>query len=296
MAVLRYPYNAITTKTDYLQLDILNYTANGDKLVGASRKATFAAGNVAGEKVSNKSASLSDSILLPMPSNLQDGNSVKYADDSLNGLTAQAVEGVTKLMQSDPTKPTTFGPGLKSLMDLVTDPEIQKALGRTLAAQAVNIFGGNVTPDQILARQKGEIFNPNMELLFNGVTLRTFKFSFKMTPRNKPESDQVKLIIRSLKRNMAPQTGSESYFLKTPNIFELRYKQGNGDHPFLHKFKQCALTDMAVNYTGESIYATYGDATPVSMIMDLTFRELEPIYESDYVNGDGVDLDSTVGY
>ena len=95
--------------------------------------------------------------------------------------------------------------------------------------------------------------------------------------------------MRSLKRNMAAKSGGT--FLGAPNIFELRYRQGNGDHKFLHKFKPCALTDMAVNYTGENVYATYRDGTPVSMTMDLTFKELVPIYESDYV-----DSDSTVGY
>ena len=33
---------------------------------------------------------------------------------------------------------------------------------------------------------------------------------------------------------------------------------------------------------GEGTYATYDDGTPVSMIMDLTFKELEPIYDTDY--------------
>jgi hypothetical protein len=32
------------------------------------------------------------------------------------------------------------------------------------------------------------------------------------------------------------------------------------------------------------------------MVMDLSFKELEPIYDADYVNEEGNDLDSTVGY
>ena len=66
--------------------------------------------------------------------------------------------------------------------------------------------------------------------------------------------------------------------------------KGGSDHPFLHKFKQCFLTDMSVNYTGEGTYATYGGlpkdggGTPVSMVMDLGFKELEPIYAGDYTD------------
>ena len=162
---------------------------------------------------------------------------------------------------------------------------------------AVSALGGNVTINQLLAREDGQIFNPNMELLFNGPTLRNFRFSFKMTPRSKNEAEQCKLIIRTFKMNMAPKVVSgPNLFLNTPNVFELRYKTGFRNHPFLHKFKQCFLTDVSVNYTGEGVYATYEDREPISMIMDLTFKELEPIYDIDYFDENGFDSDNTVGY
>jgi hypothetical protein len=162
-----------------------------------------------------------------------------------------------------------------------------------LAASAAQIAGvGNITLNQILARGENQILNPNMELLFNGPTIRNFRFSFKMTPRDEKESADVKNIIRTFKKNMAPKA-SNQFFLGAPNIFELRYVETDKDtgrafnHQFLHKFKQCALTDITVNYTGENIYATYSDGTPVSIIMDLTFKELEPIYASDYDTPEG---------
>ena len=132
-----------------------------------------------------------------------------------------------------------------------------------------------------------------MELLFNGPTLRSFRFSFKMTPRNDTEAGEIKKIIRCLKESMAPKVSSagdtiNSTFLKTPNVFELTYKRGASSHPFLHSFKQCVLTDMSVNYTGEGTYAVYNDSTPVSMILELGFKELEPIYDADYGAEPGV--------
>ena len=151
----------------------------------------------------------------------------------------------------------------------------------------------------MLAREEGQILNPNMELLFNGPTLRNFRFSFKMTPRSQKEAEQCKLIIRTFKMNMAPKVTSgegASLFLSTPNVFELRYKTGYRNHPFLHKFKQCFLTDISVNYTAEGVYATYENREPISMTMDLTFKELEPIYDIDYFDERGYDLDDTVGY
>ena len=171
-------------------------------------------------------------------------------------------------------------------------------LTKKLAAEAVNIFGANVTVNQLLARGTGEILNPNMELLFSDVTVRNFRFSFKLTPRNPKEAEQVKLIIRAFKRNMAPQaqggvSGSGNFFLRAPNVFKLRYRSGANDHPFLNKFKQCFLTDMQTTYTGDGVYSTYEDGTPVSMQLDLSFKELQPIYDIDYDSKPG---DGAVGY
>ena len=137
-----------------------------------------------------------------------------------------------------------------------------------------------------------------MELLFSDITIRNFRFSFKLTPRNKKEAEQVKLIIRAFKRNMAPQaqggvSNGSQFFLRSPNIFKLRYRSGNKDHPFLHKFKQCFLTDMQTTYTADGVYSTYEDGTPVSMQMDLSFKELQPIYDVDYDTKPG---DRAVGY
>ena len=167
-----------------------------------------------------------------------------------------------------------------------------------MGLELVNIFGANVTVNQLLARGNGEILNPNMELLFGGPTLRNFRFQFKFTPRNPKESEQVKLIIRAFKRNMAPQAqggnlGSGNWFLKTPNVFKLRYRSGRKDHPFLNKFKQCFLSDMQTTYTGDGVYMTYDDATPVSIILDLSFKEIQPIYDIDYDERPG---NSAVGY
>ena len=42
---------------------------------------------------------------------------------------------------------------------------------------------------------------------------------------------------------------------------------------------------MAVNYTGENVYATYHDGTPVSMQLELSFQEVVPVYAEDYTDG-----------
>ena len=318
-SVLRYPLKAFTEGTDYLQIDMQEYTPVGSegktrkgtrstgpnkdpdkafkdiKITEVTEKATFFKGTRERFRKNTNVRPLG-TVLLPIPSNIQDGNAVSFSEDSLNSIAGSAVGGVAETMQN-------FGDtGFEGIKDTLknslqasglTMNNAKSLATKFLATKAVGIFGGNVTVQQLLARQSGEIFNPNMELLFNGPTLRNFKFQFKITPRNKEESIQVKEIIRLFKKGMAPKAGDTNLFLKTPNVFELRYRQGRDEHKFLNKFKQCFLQDIGVNYTGDGTYATYGDGTPVSMTMDLTFKELEPIYDIDY---DEADAGIGVGY
>ena len=321
--VLRYPYEALTEKTDYLQIDINQYesarqtSGNDRNFIGrvGTRRLSSRGRNPFG--VSTKSLVNKGTILLQIPSQVQDGNSVNYGDSRMNTVVGAGLQGAGEIMAgaSDALLNTQgdvferLGAAgqaskdafLRAAKSAQIDGDTALALANAkLATKVVGALGGNVTINQFLARAEGQIFNPNMELLFNGPTLRNFRFSFKMTPRSPEEAEQCRLIIRSFKMNMAPKVtngrGEQSLFLNTPNVFELRYKSGASNHPFLHRFKQCFLTDISVNYTGEGVYATYENREPVSMIMDLTFKELEPIYDQDYFDAIGRDADNTVGY
>ena len=323
---LRYPYEALTDQTDYLQFDIKQYVPLGmNNLVRApgSDKRYVKGGNDAGSTLpqdlsrTSRAVINDGTILLPIPAQIQDSNSVSYGDSSLNGLQAAGITAAGGLQEDVAEAIGASGEGFKAALEKgfsglkdtsmdfgktalggIGDQEVAAdMLLKYFSAQAVSALGGNVTFNQVLARSEGEIINPNMELLFNGPTIRMFKFQFKLTPRNAAEANQCGLIIRAFKRNMAAkaqgtsQTGS--WFLKTPNVFWLRYRSGNKDHPFLHKFKQCFLTDCSVNYTADGVYSTYEDATPTAMILDLSFKEIEPIYDMDYDQDPGI---NAVGY
>ena len=309
--LLRYPLEAMTDSTDYLQIDVKKYvplkqTSESLISIPGSRSLSRRSG-VPGGSTSTQSLVNEGTVLLQIPAQVEDGNSVSYGEDKLNSLVGSAVAGITGIMESGKELPTG---GLKGTVEAIRG-EVEKSLIKSgvnidrakslitkkLAASAVSVFGGNVSVNQLLARQEGQILNPNMELLFNGPSLRNFRFSFKMTPRSREEAEQCKLIIRTFKMNMAPKaTSGPNLFINTPNVFELRYKSGFRNHPFLHKFKQCFLTDISVNYTAEGVYATYENREPIAMIMNLTFKELEPIYDIDYFDDNGFDSDNTVGF
>ena len=325
--VLRYPMELMTQETDYLQIDIQKYIPLKNYLSTPGTGQRYVTGNNFSNRAGRRTTPnlttkplINDgTILLPIPSDLKDVNAVKYDTDTLNGLQAVGaqlaeggIEGVQQLIGTFFSKDGASerqkildkikAEGSTALANTVAGiggmEAVDNFANKRFASQILGLFGGNVTASGLLARGNGEIINPNMELLFGGPTLRNFRFQFKMTPRNEKEAQQVKLIIRAFKRNMAPMAqggtvNSGSFFLKTPNVFNLRYRTGNRNHPFLNRFKQCFLSDMSVSYTGEGIYSTYEDGTPVSMILDLSFKETQPIYDVDYDERPGTEA---VGY
>ena len=298
--VLRYPLKMFTAGTDYLQIDMMTYAPVGFKEKDKDKERSIYVRKPEQGFRRNTNKEPLGTILLPIPGGIQDRNSVNYADDSMNSLVGAGTEAIETLMREGGAALATFlttgqfsaadelAGGLKEIITNalgtsgLNAENLKQMITKSLTGKALGIFGGNVSVQGLLARSEGQVFNPNMELLFSGPSLRNFSFAFKMTPRSADEGEEIKQIIRFFKRGMAAKAGNTGLFLKTPNVFELRYRQGNGEHKFLHKFKQCFLTDVSVNYTGEGVYATYDNGTPVSMIMNLSFKELAPIYDIDY--------------
>ena len=83
---------------------------------------------------------------------------------------------------------------------------------------------------------------------------------------------------------MAPIKSSSNLFLKSPNTFKLAYYHGRRPHPYLNKFKECALQNVSLEYTPDGNYATYKDGVMTSYNMTLTFNELEPVFSNDYTD------------
>ena len=247
--------------------------------------------NAAVEKV-RKSGSID--IILPIPQQVSDNISVAYAESTINPLEAAGLNlaGEALSLGSNPNN-TIKMPSQQDISNAIFDenggiqgvtPGTRNALRSVFAGKALNTLGANVSADSILSRATGQILQSNLELLFSGVKLRTFPFIFDFTPRSQPEAEQVMNIIRALKQSAAPrrQGNGGPLFIGSPKMFQLQYISGNMEHPFLNKFKLCALSDISINYTASGTYATYSDGTPVHIRMQLTFKEMNPIYAEDY--------------
>lgn len=292
---LRYPNKEIHKNTDYLQIDVLQYKPAGLDLTkqknNTLRSLKTSKGNY------NKKEDILGSILLPIPQNISSTNSTGWGEDSINSLEAMGLGLAAGAMTADGFFEGLIGAvkgGAEGVKAIAQSGQAQGVANAFFASKVVNALGGNTSFEGVLARSTGQILNPNTELLFNGVKLRSFNFSFNLAPRNGDEAEMVKNIIRTLKINMSPSTTIENgnatgIFLQSPNVFRLKYKTGSNNHQFLNSFIVAALTNVQVNYTGSGTYMTYDDGskTPVHMVMQLSFQELNPVYAEDYDNESG---------
>ena len=223
-------------------------------------------------------------IWLPIPQQVSDSIQVDYAEDRLSPIQAAGM-ALASTGINDPGK--MAGQIAQVLKDVTTkgaglsDQNIN-ALQTVLAGKAINQLGANVNPQSLITRSSGQILQSNLELLFNGVTLRTFPFVFDFTPRSGPESEMVRDIIRTIKMATVAKQG-DGLFINSPDLFQFQYVSGGeNDHPFLNKFKIGVLENVSVDYTASGTYATYQDGTPVHIRMSLTLKEINPIYAEDY--------------
>ena len=242
-------------------------------------------------------------IVLLIPQQLSDISAIDWTDGKLNPIEAYGLAATGSIINSfgqegigggfDTIK-QIFGQIGKDAAAAAKNAQIQNAVLAAISGAAIGNLGGNVTANQLVSRATGQVFQPNLELLFNGVNLRVFPFTFEFFPRNRDEGVEVKRIIRLLKESMLPSKGgAEGVFISAPHIFQLTYMKGDGSHPFLNKFLPMALTNMSVNYTGSNTYSTFYDGTPTHIKVEVLFKELNPIYREDY---DELGDDYSVGY
>ena len=317
---LKYPIDADYGNTqDYIQINQFTYQATSPSILFGGSDSITEFGNILekGLKMGTPKEKVVGLVKLPMPNDLTDSNNVAWGEDQLNAITAAAatlasggVSGGLKILEDIASKDINLLQGLSQALTGSIDGLGKAAgqartafennkdaelLGRSvLGSGLLNLAGFGLSPEAILARGAGVIPNSNLQLLFNAPTLRAFRFNWKMSPRSQEEATRINNIIRFFKQGMAVKkrkgsgAGGASYFLATPNVFDISFRTSktnteinNRNHSVL-RMKTCACVGAAVNYTPQGMWNAYEKGQPTSSILSLQFKELEPVYNTDY--------------
>jgi len=272
---LRYPLELNSSKQDKIKFDMVLYRP-AEFSSAASKQFGF-------NRASERASTTIGTVFLPIPSGISDTTGCNWGGgdtaDAAKIAAANVAMGVITEGGGGGTK------AIESVLGAVGGDSsgVKTALATQIAGGASGIGGG------LLTRVTGAILNPNLELLFESPTLRTFSFTFKMSARSEQEAKQIIGIIRFFKQGMAPRKSDSNLFLLSPHTFKITYihKNQEGSHKFLNKFKECALTNLTTNYTPEGQYATFYDGPMVSYEIQMQFQELEPVFNEDYGPGTG---------
>ena len=222
-------------------------------------------------------------ITLPIPAGISDNNPVGWEKDDLTQLQSEA----SKLALG------FFDGGVagaeKSINQSAEQLKAANASGEDSQLVKSMFLNASVQNASVSKRAFGAVFNNNAELLFSGPSLRQFSFTFLFYPREPDEAIMVRKIIRAFKQSMSVKRSKTSLLLKAPHTFAIKYMTANQEgklipHPYLNRFKECALTSCNVDYTPENTYMTYdGDEKSMTAYrLSLSFSELEPIFDDEY--------------
>ena len=279
---MKYPINLQLEVQDVIKFSILEYSPSlsaenrGADSLGSSksRVVTLDGGTIAGSKIIGV-------ITLPIPAGITDSNPVGWQEGDLNQIQSAALKAVDTFF-SGGTVEESVKAGSGGFKQTIDGGEASAGIRGRFSQMALANSGA-------MQRTQGAVFNNNTELLFSGPSLRTFSFAFLFYPREPKEAKMVRQIIRAFKQSMSVKRSESSLLLKAPHTFAIQYMTaGQKAHPYLNRFKECALTSCGVDYTPEGTYMTYdGDEKSMTAYrLSLTFQELEPLFDDEYGSDD----------
>lgn len=158
-----------------------------------------------------------------------------------------------------------------------------RQLGVTAAAGVAG-----TSPNQLLALSRGEIYNPNVELLYKGPKIRGFAFNYTFVPKSAQEARAVNSIIKEFKTYAAPADTGAGMF-EIPHVWQVTYMSGGGPNANMNSFKRAALTNVAVQAnSGMSMHMSHEDGQPIVYTMSLNFTEVDLVLRGDHTSGGNV--------
>lgn len=217
----------------------------------------------------------SDTIRLPIPSNLLDNYSIQYNVVSLGALGGTNANIVNDFVndlggQFGNDKEAAF----RNLGSAINTQLLNSETAGVLARRAASGFSDAVgtTIDQV----QGNILNPYATQAFQGVDFKQHEFSWKFSPRDPNESQALMFIIQKFKFHAAPQLSNNGMRMSYPSICTPELYTGTAGNKYLFPFKPCFITAVNVNYAPSGVPSFFkGTNAPTEVELRISLRENE---------------------
>lgn len=124
--------------------------------------------------------------------------------------------------------------------------------------------------------------NPFTVMIFKGVNLREFNFTFRFYPLSQDDVSIILQIISSFSSGALPPYELGGAELGYPNEYEIEFLFNGEQNIFLPIFKRCVLQHVNVNYTEQGFWAMSRDGAPLMIQLELGFKEIEILTRESY--------------
>ena len=237
-------------------------------------------------------------VMLYMPDDIQDAYKADWEGKAFGSITAGILASAGR-----------EGVGYKLKSALQTAKKTAANLPVNAAAGIITNLAKGITGDQINASDvfggiSGVVKNPNVELLFQKMNLRTFDLTFKMSPYDADEGENIQRICQTFKKAMLPSydlgdrkvfgfdknenvasqnkdPALNSSFIAVPSVCHVQFMHGGSRNTYVPKYKMCAITDVNVNYTPDGNYAVFQGGAPVATELKISFMETKLVFAED---------------
>ena len=216
------------------------------------------------------------SIALHFPPSIQQSYDLKYNEQSVSPQAAFGASIIAAFMAQG-----ILGDKINNALNPAYDLAKSAANRMGLSALDAAAPGSSI----FFALNRGKVFAPKMEVMFEGIGKRSFSYSFIFNPSSEEEAEEVHRIITAFRYHAAADFASETnafgFELTIPDVFDIEYyTNGNQENGYLHKIGTCSLEKVDVTYGGDKLtwHPTTSDgAPPTKTTMTLNFRELRTV-------------------
>jgi hypothetical protein len=238
------------------------------------------------------SKTLKTYIRLPIPSSLQDSYGIEVSAPSFATFNAIAdVAGAafgeqSSLLAAGKSKLEQIGASINS--GTMTKSKIVE-----LVSQAVALAPGSSDLQKYAQATTGVVRNPHVTTIFDGVKLKSFEFTWRLSPRSEAEAQKMNQMVNYIKGYMHPAilNGSAGFALDYPYIATINFSGLPAEvTPFVN---DSFITGMAINSTAGGA-AFFRDGQPVTTDLTLTFQEINIRTREDFGYSSNSKLDPSL--
>jgi hypothetical protein len=242
-------------------------------------------------------------IILPLSEQLVDSSTVDYQTVPL-GMTGAAAMWAFGKSADAATAAKHAADGLTTVEGALT------SAGISGVNDVFQLIGGNIAgnPAGAIEAARGIALNEYMTILLKGPSYKIREFSWKFSPRNAQESQNLSRILTCLKNAQAPTRALDGLFWAWPMIFRISFwsafgttglglsgpvdgADGSTSGGWLFGFKPMVMNDMIVNYSPVAPSFHRADSSPESIQLLTRFTELEFWLGGDYTDFSGQKID-----